>query len=148
MKASEGQIGRVFVMRLNDGDEIPSCIERFAAEKGISTGYVILVGGIGSGDVIVGPRDGAAQPPEPMLLPIDGANELAGLGILAPDEIGNPVLHMHAALGRSGQTLTGCLRLGVKTWLAVEVILYEITGVKAVRIVDEDSGFKLLEIKD
>ncbi|MFC2062879.1 PPC domain-containing DNA-binding protein, partial [Chloroflexota bacterium] len=107
---------------------------------------VILVGGLDSGNIIVGPRDGASRPPQPMSLPIDGAHEVAGVGTLAPDEEGNPILHMHAALGRSGQTLSGCLRLGVKTWLAVEAILYEITGVKAVRTLDKESGFKLLDI--
>ena len=35
MKASEGKIGRVFVVRLEDGDVVPDCIERFAAEKSI-----------------------------------------------------------------------------------------------------------------
>jgi predicted DNA-binding protein with PD1-like motif len=148
MKASEGQIGRVFVLRLEDGDEIPAIIERFAAERGVSTGHVILVGGLDSGDIIVGPRDGATRPPQPMFLPIDGAHEVAGVGTLAPDEEGNPVLHMHAALGRSGRTLSGCLRLGVRTWLAVEVIIYEITGIKAVRALDKETGFKLLEIRE
>jgi len=34
MKASEGRIGRVFVIRLDDGDVVPECIERFAGRKG------------------------------------------------------------------------------------------------------------------
>lgn len=36
---------------------------------------------------------------------------------------GQPKLHLHAALGRSGKTTTGCLRPGVKTWLVGEVII-------------------------
>ena len=47
MMASEGQVGRVFVLRLEDGDVIPACIEQFAAEKGIAVGHVVLLGGIG-----------------------------------------------------------------------------------------------------
>ena len=54
MKACEGQMGRVFVVRLEDGDIVPGCIERFAEEKGISVGHAILVGGIGDGEVVVG----------------------------------------------------------------------------------------------
>jgi len=145
MKVSEGQIGRVFVIRLEDGDMMPTCIERFAEENGISIGHVILVGGIGGGEVVVGPRRSEERPPEPMLLPIDGAHEVVGVGVLAPDEDGKPILHIHAALGRSGQTMTGCLRQGVTTWLVAEAILYEITGASAARIRDEDSGFALLE---
>lgn len=146
MKASEGQTGRVFVIRLEDGDVVPDCLERFAEENGISTGHVVLIGGIGGGEVVVGPRDSGIRPPEPMLLPVDGAHEVAGLGIIAPDESGRPVLHIHAALGRSGQTITGCLRPGVTTWLVGEAIIYEITGTSAARLPDKESGFNLLEV--
>ena len=145
MKACEGRIGRVFVIRLEDGDVVPECIERFAEENGVSVGQAILVGGIGSGDVVVGPRRSEERPPEPMLLPIDGAHEVVGAGVLAPGEDGKPVLHIHAALGRAGQTVTGCLRHGVTTWLVGEVILYEILDADMVRVQDEQSGFEFLE---
>jgi predicted DNA-binding protein with PD1-like motif len=82
-----------------------------------------------------------------MLLPIDGAHEVMGVGVLAPDEDGKPILHIHAALGRAGQTMSGCLRHGVTTWLVGEVILYEILGADVARIKDEQSGFVVLETK-
>jgi len=147
MKVSEGRIGRVFVIRLEDGDVVPECIEKFAEDKGISVGQVVLVGGIGSGEVVVGPRRSDEMPPEPVLLPVDGAHEVAGVGVLAPDEDGKPVLHIHGALGRSGKTLTGCLRPGVTTWLVAEAVIYEILDVKATRVYDKDSEFKLLEVE-
>lgn len=145
MKASEGKLGRVFVIRLEDGDVLPGCIEKFAEEKGISVGHAVLVGGIGEGQIVVGPRYSRKMPPEPMLLPIDGAHEVAGVGVIAPGEDGKPVLHMHAALGRSGQTVTGCLRPGVTTWVVGEVILYEILGARVARLKDKRSGFDLLQ---
>ena len=145
MKTCEGWLGRVFVIRLEDGDVVPECIERFAEENGVSVGHAILVGGIGDGEVVVGPRRSDERPPEPMLLPIDGAHEVAGVGVMAPGEDGRPVLHIHAALGRSGNTTTGCLRPGVTTWLVGEVILYEILGTTAARLTDRDSGLALLE---
>ncbi len=147
MKACEGQMGRVFVARLEDGDVVPGCIERFAEEKGVSVGHVILVGGIGGGEVVVGPRRSEERPPEPMLLPIDGAHEVLAVGVLAPGKDGKPILHIHGALGRSGKTTSGCLRPGVTTWLVGEAILYEILGAGAVRVSDEESGFTLLEIE-
>ena len=145
MRASEGRPGRVFVIRLEHGDVLPGCIERFAEEKGISVGHVVLVGGIGEGEVVVGPRRSDERPPEPMLLPVDGAHEVAGVGVLAPGEDGRPVLHIHAALGRSGKTTTGCLRPGVKTWLVGEAIIHEILGANVMRLKDAESGFALLE---
>ncbi len=146
MKATEGHIGRVFVLRLEDGDVVPDCIERFAAEKVISIGQVVLIGGIGSGRVVVGPKDSEEMPPEPVLLPVDGAHEVVGVGIIAPDKDGRPVLHIHASLGRSDKALTGCLRPGVTTWLVGEAIIYEILGAKAARLPDSKSGFDLMEM--
>lgn len=145
MKACEGQMGRVFVIRLEDGDVIPECIERFAEDNGVSVGQVVLVGGIGGGKVVVGPQSSDEMPPQPMLLPVDGVHEVLAAGLLAPGEDGKPILHIHGALGRSGQTMTGCLRPGVTTWLVVEAILYEILGTKATRVMDEKSNFALLE---
>ena len=140
MKASEGKIGRVFVIRLEDGDVIPGCIERFAAEQGISVGHVILVGGIGGGEVVVGPRRSEERPPQPMLLPVDGAHEVAGVGVIAPGEDGKPVLHIHAALGRSGQTITGCLPPGVTTWLVGGALIHETPGVAPARGRAQEAG--------
>jgi predicted DNA-binding protein with PD1-like motif len=145
MKTCEGRLGRVFVIRLEDGDVLPECIERFAEQNGVSAGHVILVGGIGRGEVVVGPRRSEERPPEPMLLPVDGAHEVAGVGVLAPGEDGRPNLHIHAALGRSGNTMTGCLRPGVTTWLVGEAIMYEIVDAPVARIKDSQSGFSLLE---
>lgn len=148
MKASEGKMGRVFVIRLEDGDVVPDCLERFAADKGISHGHVILIGGIGGGEVVAGPRRSDERPPDPLFLPVDGAHEVVGAGIIAPDKDGRPVLHIHASLGRAGWTLTGCLRPGVSTWLVGEAIIYEITGTNAKRLPDKHSGFDLMEVDE
>ena len=147
MKASEGKVGRVFVIRLEDGDKIPASIERFAEEKKISVGQVILTGGIGEGDVVVGPRRTDEMPPEPMLVPIDGVHEVVGVGMLAPDKTGKSKLHIHASLGRAGKTTTGCLRPGVTMWLVGEVIIFEILGTDAIRLPDKKATFELLQVK-
>jgi uncharacterized protein len=146
MKSTEGKIGRVFVLRLEDGDVVPECIEKFAAEKKIQCGQVILIGGIGGGQIVSGPRYSYEMPPDPIFLPVDEAHEVVGAGIIAPDKDGKPVLHIHAALGRNGKTLTGCLRPGVTTWLVGEAVIYEITGTTARRLPDKTSGFELMEI--
>jgi predicted DNA-binding protein with PD1-like motif len=147
MKASEGRAGRVFVIRLEHGDIVPDCIEMFAEAKKISVGQVIIIGGIGGGQVVVGPRHSNEMPPEPMLVPIDGAHEVMGIGVIAPNKTGKPVLHVHGSLGRSGKATTGCLRPGVSTWIVGEVIICEILGTNAVRELDEKTKFELLQVK-
>jgi predicted DNA-binding protein with PD1-like motif len=146
MKAAEGRPGRVFIVRLEDGDVLPDCLEALAREKSINVAQVVLVGGIGGGEVVSGPRRTDEMPPDPVLLPVDGAHEVAGVGIIAPDEQGEPVLHVHAALGRGGRTLTGCLRPGVTTWLVGEAVITEILGVDVKRLPDKASGFNLLDV--
>ena len=76
-----------------------------------------------------------------MLLPIDGAHEVVASGIIAPSEDGKPVLHIHGALGRSGTTITGCLRKGVSVWHIGEAIIYEIIGTDAKRLPDKKTGY-------
>lgn len=134
------------MVRLEDGDVLPDCLEKFAAEESIKHGHVILVGGIGGGEVVAGPRESDVMPPDPVHMPIKGAHEVAGVGVIAPNKDGQPVLHMHATLGRGGEVLTGCIRPGVTAWLVAEAIIYEITGVNAKRLPDERSGFDLLEL--
>jgi predicted DNA-binding protein with PD1-like motif len=146
MKSTQGQLGRVFVIRLEDGDKLPDCIEQFALEKSLAAGHVILLGGVDKGQIVVGPENSTAMPPEPVLLELKEAHEIIGLGLLAPDEDGKPVLHMHASMGRGNKALTGCIRPGIFTWLVGEVIVYEITGTTALRKMHQDSGFVLLEV--
>ncbi len=146
MKAAEGKMGRVFFIRLEDGDELPACLEKFADEKKIKNGFVLLVGDIGSGQIVVGPRKTEEMPPDPLLIPVDGAHETVGVGILAPGNDGKAMFHIHASLGRAGNVKTGCLRPGVKTWLVGEAIIYEVTGVNAQRFLDKPSGFTLLNV--
>ncbi len=147
MEHSEGRLGRVFVLRLDDDDVIPASIETFAAEKGISTAHVSLLGAVGSGEVVSGPRDVTVVPASPMLLPVDGVHEVLGVGLLAPDESGEPHLHVHGALGRAGTTLTGCLRPGVNTWCMIEAVLIEIVGAHVRRVHDLQAGVSVLRLE-
>jgi predicted DNA-binding protein with PD1-like motif len=147
MKYSEGNIGRIFVIRLEDGDRLPMAVEEFAAEKGVSRGMCILIGGIDSdGNIVVGPRDRETMPPDPMLLTLDGVHEVSAVGTIFPDEEGLPRLHMHAALGREGETRTGCIRPGVDVWKLGEFVILEILNNSAVRKMDPNTGFHVLEV--
>ena len=64
VKASEGKLGRVFLIRLEEGDDAKASIEQFALEKGVHAAQVFLV----------------------------ASSTLAG--IIAPDAEGKPSLRM------------------------------------------------------
>jgi len=146
MKAAQGGLGRVFVLRLEDGDRLPDCLERFVAEQGVERAFCAMLGGVGPGRLIVGPEDGQARPVQPMNLPISGVHEAVAVGTVFPDQNGRPKLHMHGAMGRAGQTITGCMRAGVDTWQIGEVVIMELTGLTASRKIDPATGFELLSL--
>ena len=145
MRFSTARMGRIFVIRLEDGEVLHETIERFAEEQGIGAATLMIVGGADEGSkLVVGPEKGRAVPVNPMTHVLADVHEITGTGTLFPDEEGKPVLHLHIASGREEATVTGCVRTGVKIWHIGEVILFELTDTAAVRKNDPQLGFKLL----
>ena len=145
MRYSEAAQGRIFIIRLEDGEIFHEVIERFAREKGIERGFLNVVGGADKGSrLVVGPEESRAYPVNPMVHELYDAHEIVGTGTLFPDDEGNPVVHLHMACGREENTVTGCVRSGVKVWHVMEVILVELLGSTARRLPDKATGFKLL----
>jgi predicted DNA-binding protein with PD1-like motif len=117
MKYSEAKPGRIFVIRLEDGDIVHEAIESFAKEHAIKAATLLILGGADKGSRLV----------------------------VGPDDEGNPVLHMHMACGRDDDTVTGCVRTGVKVWHIMEAVLFELVDNTGVRRFDKITGFKLLQ---
>ncbi|MEI8245558.1 MAG: PPC domain-containing DNA-binding protein [Lentisphaerota bacterium] len=145
MKYSQAGPGRIFIIRLEDGDILHESIEKFARDKSIAAATVTAVGGVDKGSrLIVGPDNGRAAKITPMEYVLDDVYEVTGCGTIFPDEDGNPILHMHLACGRNEHTVTGCVRAGVKVWHILEIIITELTGCTAKRRLDATTGFRLM----
>jgi predicted DNA-binding protein with PD1-like motif len=145
MKFSEARQGRVFILRLEDGEIVHEIIEQFAIDQNIAAASLIIVGGADDGSkLVVGPREDRVLPLEPMKFALKNVHEVAGVGTLFRDEEGIPLLHMHMACGRAGEAVTGCIRDGVKVWHVMEVILHELVETTARRAVEEPLGLRLL----
>lgn len=145
MQYAEGSIGRVFVLRLEDGERLPGVIEDFAREQQVASAMVILIGGVGDGSrMVVGPERDCGRGVVPLVHILAGIQEILAVGTLFPDESGRPMLHMHGAAGREGGAAVGCTRAGMAVWLVGEVILLEIVGSGARRRKDPSTGFQLL----
>ena len=146
MKFTQARQGRVFVIRLEDGDVVHEEIERLAREQSIHAAALIIIGGADNGStLVVGPEDPDARPVPPLTHTLDNVHEITGTGTLFPDRNGNPILHLHLACGREDRTVTGCARTGVRIWQVCEVILVELLDTTARRELDPDTGFELLE---
>ena len=145
MKHSQAQLGRIFVIRLEDGDIVHEEIERFAREQSIEAASLIVLGGADrESTLVVGPERGRTTPAVPMEHVLDNVHEVTGVGTLFPDDEGKPVLHMHIACGRTSSTITGCVRRGVKVWQVMEIVLVELVDTTAVRRLDPKTGLALL----
>ncbi|MBD3183509.1 DUF296 domain-containing protein [Candidatus Poribacteria bacterium] len=146
MKYSEASLGRIFIIRLEDGDIVHEEIEKLAAEKEIRSAAIIILGGANDGSKqVLGPADPDESPIVPMVHTLAGVHEVAGVGTLFQDEYGSPSLHMHMASGRKDSTVTGCIRVGVKVWQTMEAVLFELNDTTAMRYLDQKLGFKLLK---
>ena len=147
MKYSEANLGRIFILRLENGDIIPDTIEAFAKTHQIESAMIQFLGGADKDSkVVVGPEDGTAQKPQKMIANLHGTSEALGLGTLFMNEERVPKLHMHSAFGRNRETVTGCTREGIMIWHIGEVVIFELTNTTAQRKIDAETGFELLEI--
>jgi predicted DNA-binding protein with PD1-like motif len=146
MKYREASMGRVFIIRLEQGDVLHESIEKLAREKSVRAAALIVLGGADRGStLVVGPVDGQARPIVPAERVLDDVHEVCGTGTLFPGEKGDPVLHMHIAAGRNASTVTGCVRRGVRVWQVMEIILVELLGTGTQRVFDPSLGFELMK---
>ena len=145
MKYSEALTGRVFVLRLEDGEIVQEQIEKFALEKSILSAKVQLLGGVDKGSlIIVGPEKSRSSKIVPILITLNDMHEAVGNGTIFQNKKGIPKLHCHLSCGRNQNTICGEIREGVKVWHVMEVIITELINCNVVRKQDETTGFELL----
>lgn len=146
MKYSQAKQGRVFILRLEDGEVVHEVIETFAKDQGIQAAALVIIGGADAHSrLVVGPETDRELPLKPMERVLENAHEVTGTGTLFLDNTGTPLIHMHMACGRQDQTTTGCIRQGVKVWHIMEVILFELVDTTAKRVTEEPLGLKFLQ---
>lgn len=146
MQYSEAKLGRIFVIRLENGDIVHEQIEQFATEQSIRSAALVIVGGADQGSkLVVGAEQADQSPLVPLVHTLEGVHEVAGTGTVFWDaEAGRPTTHVHIACGRDASTITGCVRPGVRVWHMMEVVLFELTDSTAARIPEPGMGFKAL----
>lgn len=142
MDYRKGTIGRVFIVRFDEGDLFLEGLLKIISEEKITSGWFHVLGGLREADVVTGPRE-PVMPPEPVWSEVRGARETMGTGSIFWDG-DEPKIHLHAALGHHGDTLTACVRKGTKVYLVLEVVIFEIDGINASRPWYAEGGFNRL----
>jgi len=142
MEYAVGNIGRVFLLRFDDGDDLLGELEALAAKENVRAGWFQLLGGLRKAEVVTGP-EAPTMPPKPVWRTVEGAQEILGIGSLFW-EGDQPRLYLHAALGHHGETLVSCVRRATRVYLIIEIFLFEIVAIAASRPWDANRGFNRL----
>ena len=143
MEYSVGNVGRVVVLRLSEGEELYESVHEVAKKEGISSAAVFVTGGFRKADVVVGPKQEKPKI-EGNFKQFVGPGEVLGVGTIYSDDEG-PKMHIHTAAGKGDEVVVGCPRGGARVFLVLEVTIVEILGTTARRQLDPESGIKLLK---
>jgi len=144
MNYQTGNAGRVIVARFEDKEDILEGIIHIAGKENLRSAVFHLIGGIRQGRVVAGPER-EELPPQPVWKEIRESHEVLGTGTIFWE--GNePKVHFHGAFGKKDMIKVGCLRGNSETFLVLEVIIIEITGIEARRELDPVSGLTLLKV--
>lgn len=141
---TQGSLGRVFILKFEDKDDLLSEIKNLAKHEAIKAGTIMLLGGMRSAGIVSGPKE-PIIPPEPIWLNFEDGREVVGLGTLfwKDDE---PVIHIHSAVGRGKEAFVGCFRKDSSVFLVVEAVITEMLGVAARKIEDKKTGLVILDL--
>lgn len=146
MDYRQGTTGRVFCIRFDDGDDFLGNLTELVIKEQVRQGWFQVIGGLREAQVVTGPK-APTMPPDPVWAELASVRETLGTGTIFWD--GDvPRIHLHAALGHHGDTLTGCVRKGTRVYLILEVVLIEIAGIAAGRPWFEAGGFHRLGFED
>ncbi|MDH3347493.1 MAG: DNA-binding protein [Desulfobulbaceae bacterium] len=146
MEYSSGKVGRVFYIRFDHGDDLFDNLKKLIRKEDIRSGWFQLFGGMLAGETVIGPKE-PVMPPDPIWHEINEAREIFGTGTVFMDD-DKPMVHLHAAMGHQGETITGCVRNRAEIYLIVEAVLYELEGMDITRPWFAEGGFNRPEIKN
>jgi len=137
MEYATGTIGRIFMIRIDHGEDLLAAITTVAEREAVTVGLVLLLGALERGRLVQGP-EALELPPVPISTAFFDGREVLGIGTVVREN-GVPVLHLHGATGREGMTAVGCLRGEAQVFATAEAVLLEL-GIAAVRHPDAATG--------
>ncbi len=144
MKYTQGTIGRVFLVKFDDGDILIDRLVDLARKEKLRVATLIFLGALKKGTLVTGPKK-PVIPPEPNKLSFKGGWEVMGIGTIFTNKTA-PQIHIHSSMGKKQKVLTGCVRGGSKVFLVIEAIVLELKGIKATKALDPETGLNLLRI--
>jgi uncharacterized protein len=142
MNYQVGQAGRAIVARFEDGEPILETLLELVKRENVKAAVVYLLGGVTEGKIVVGPQR-EELPPTPEWRELAESHETLAIGTVFW-EGSEPKIHLHGAFGKKDAVKVGCLREKGRTFIILEAIILELTGITATRALDPLSNMVLL----
>lgn len=145
MEYAKGKIGRVFTVRVDHGDDLILELIKIAELEHIKSAVFVLLGALKEAKLVTGPKENLT-PPKPVWSGFEDAHEILGIGDIFLKD-GKPKIHLHAGAGRGETTKLGCLRGESEVFMVVEAFVFELDGISARRVTDNEQGFAPVSFK-
>lgn len=139
MEYARGKIGRVFTVRIDHGDDLILELIKLSELEHIESAVFTLLGALKKGKLVAGPKENI-RPPNPIWTGFDDTHEVLGVGNIFLED-GKPKVHLHLGAGRGDSVKLGCLRGESEVFMVVEAFVFELEGLFARRVMDEEQGF-------
>lgn len=144
MQYQVGHIGRVITARFEDKEDVLLNLVTIAKKEAIRAAAFYLVGGMREARIVVGPEK-EEIPPTPVWKELGESHEMLGFGTIFYQE-NEPKVHFHGAFGKKEMVKVGCMRERTETFLVLEAVIMELSGINATRELDQVSGLALLKL--
>jgi predicted DNA-binding protein with PD1-like motif len=145
MQYSEGNLGRIFVLRMDDGEDLIASLQRFVADKKVQSGMALFMGALKEGRMVTGPEQ-PVIPPVPHWDSFQGGWEVFGMATIYPSSTGSKI-HIHSGMGKGKDAKLGCIREQAEVYLIIEAVLFEFSGLNASREFDGRTNSYLLSLE-
>lgn len=138
MDYRKGSVRRVFAVRVDHGEDVIDELCGLALKEDISSAFFIMLGAMGSAELVTGPKE-KVVPPVTVWSAFNDAREVVGAGNIFREN-GSPKIHLHGAAGSGKGIVMGCIRKKAQAFMVVEIFIVEM-DIQAERVFDEKIGF-------
>lgn len=145
MEYIQADYGRIFIARIEDGEDMLEQLKLIITKENIKTGFIHLIGASSAAKAVLGPEK-HSYPPLPFWWEFDDAREILGLGIFAWEN-NEPKIHLHAGIGHHSGSNIGCIREKSKVYITIEAIIQEVIAPDAKRKIDSRYNASLLNFE-
>lgn len=125
MRVHEGQVGRVFALKLEEGNHLIADLTRFAEERQIRTALVLFQGATGDAQMVLGFRAYSPRARDFDRIASSEHREVIGMGSITWAG-GKPKVHLHAGTGRGREVFIAHIEEALT--FGMEVFVIEVLG--------------------